>query len=100
MIDVTRELTMSLADAAKLPILPRRRGGKPPHATTLLRWATTGVRGVRLEVVRWGTTLCTSEEALLRFSRALSEPLSDPAIPQKRRASAQETERILAAAGI
>jgi hypothetical protein len=102
MIDVTLEETMSLSDAAKLPILPKRRGGKPVQYTTLLRWASSGVRGVKLETVRWGDTLCTSREALLRFAERLSEPLATntTTTASGHRRSMEQAAQVLAAAGI
>lgn len=48
---------------------PRRRGDKPVHMSTGLRWAKTGCRAedgtrVYLETIRVGGTLCTSVEAV------------------------------------
>ena len=61
---------MSLAEATKH--LPRRRAGKRPHVATLYRWAQSGIRGVRLETLQVGGTMCTSLEALQRFFERLS----------------------------
>lgn len=72
MIDLLTEDVLSLAQAADQSVLPRRRGGKRPHASTLYRWATVGCRGVKLETIRFGGTLCTSLEALQRFTAALT----------------------------
>ena len=47
--------------------LPRRRDGKPTHPLTLARWAQTGFRGIRLEVLRIGSTLFTTRAALQSF---------------------------------
>jgi hypothetical protein len=52
--------------------VPARRGGKRLHQSTAFRWAKHGLRGVRLETIRVGGTLCTSAEALQRFFDALS----------------------------
>jgi len=71
MIDPTRETLISLSQAAKG--LPRRRGGKRPHISCIYRWTTTGCRGVVLESVQVGGTRCTSQEALARFFRRLTE---------------------------
>ena len=65
-IDLRTETVLSLTDAADF--LPRRRRGKRPHFSTLYRWALKGFRGVRLETIRIGGTLCTSKEALQRFA--------------------------------
>jgi hypothetical protein len=72
MIDLQSETVLSLTDAAKL--LPRLRRGKRPHVSTLYRWANKGIRGVRLETIRVGGTVCTSQDALRRFCDHLSHP--------------------------
>ena len=61
--------------------LPPRRGGRPPHASCLFRWAKGGLRGVRLETMRVGGTLCTSKQALERFFARLAELDSPAEIP-------------------
>ena len=81
MIDIRKEETFSLSRAAKLKALPRRRGSKHPAISTFYRWANQGVRGVKLETIRVGGTVCTSIEAIQRFFEALSQadkPLSKP----------------------
>ena len=70
MIDLTTETVLSLTQATKL--LPQRRKGKRPHVATLYRWASRGLRGVKLETIQIGGTLCTSVPALQRFFEALS----------------------------
>jgi hypothetical protein len=52
--------------------LPRRRNGRPTHVSTLHRWRSKGVRGVRLEAVRVGGIWHTSTEAVERFVTQLS----------------------------
>jgi hypothetical protein len=76
-IPLTEELR-SIANAAKW--LPTRRGDRPAHASSLFRWAKYGLRGVRLETIRVGGTLCTSKEALERFFARLAER-DDPHAP-------------------
>lgn len=88
MIDLATETVMSLADAAKH--LPKRRQGKKPHASTLLRWSRTGVRGVRLEVLRVGNTICTSLEALQRFCERCS--VDDGTAPSTRTTSRRKRD--------
>lgn len=70
MIDLTNEKVISLTEGTA--ILPRRRGAKKPHVSTLYRWAKRGVKGVFLETIQVGGTLCTSLEALQRFCNRLS----------------------------
>jgi hypothetical protein len=69
MIRLDDEL-VTLRQAARL--LPKRRGGKRAHASTVWRWATAGLRGKRLEVLRVGGIAYTSEAALDRFFRELA----------------------------
>lgn len=64
-INITSERIVTLTGATKY--VPRRRRGKPTHVGTIYRWADPGLRGIRLEVLRIGGTLCTSVEALQRF---------------------------------
>jgi hypothetical protein len=61
----------SLAHATKW--LPTRRGDRPVHASCLFRWARHGLRGVRLETLQVGGTLCTSKQGLERFFARLAE---------------------------
>jgi hypothetical protein len=85
-----------LSDAGKY--LPPRRGGKQPHTTTLYRWAKQGFRGVKLETIRVGGTLCTSMEALQRFCERLSEcptAAPEPTTMAARRRASERAERVL-----
>jgi hypothetical protein len=70
-IDLTEPL-IPLNQVPRLPFVPRRRVGKKLNVATVFRWASTGIRGVRLEVVRFGGTLCTTKTALLDFFRSLA----------------------------
>jgi len=102
MIDIATEELLTLKDVCRL--LPRRRGGKKPAFSTVWRWALHGVRGVRLETLRCGGTLCSSREALQRFFNRLSE--CDDAVqaeqqlgygrPRQRQRAVEQAERELA----
>ena len=70
-IRIADETVVSLTDATKY--LPRRRKGKKPAVSTLYRWASVGVRGVTLETLQVGGTLCTSMQAMQRFFERLTE---------------------------
>lgn len=76
MIDLSNENVVSLTEAAKR--LPVRRAGKRPHVATLYRWAGRGLRGVKLETIQVGGTMCTSTEALQRFFDQLSPSTGVP----------------------
>ncbi len=71
---------MSIADETVFPImqapkhLPLRRNGRPVNILTVRKWAGAGIKGVRLETLRIGGALFTSQEALDRFIKKLSEP--------------------------
>jgi hypothetical protein len=92
MIDPFSETVISFADAAKL--LPKRRGGKKVHCSTIFRWASVGLRGVILESTSIGGTKCTSQEKLRLFFAALSEA-SGTRIPAAK-PKAAEREQALA----
>lgn len=100
MIDPQHETLVSFADAAA--VLPRRRGGKKAHVSTVYRWAQAGCRGVILESIQVGGTRCTSHEALARFFEALTYGETAPLrrSPAQRRRAAEAAERELTKAGI
>jgi hypothetical protein len=66
-IDVRNDKLLTLAEASRLPWLPRR--GRPIAFSTLYRWAVVGVIGTKLETVGAGT-MYTTERALVEFFRA------------------------------
>src|SRR5262245_9743292 len=85
-IDIERENLLTLAQAARH--LPCLRGDRKIHVSTLYRWISCGVRGVRLESVRLGRTVMTSREALQRFADRLS--LRDSSSRQRRSSADRE----------
>ncbi|HSI34581.1 MAG: DUF1580 domain-containing protein [Phycisphaerae bacterium] len=74
MIDPSIETPLPLTQAQSVRWLPKRRGQRKPHPSTFFRWAQRGLRGVKLETIRVGGTLCTTEQALVRFFARLSNP--------------------------
>ncbi len=80
---------LSLAQAAR--ILPRLRRGKPIHPTTLWRWSTVGLRGVRLIVVQVGGTKCTTRTLLDEFFHGVGERITPP--PNRGRAARKRAHR-------
>lgn len=62
--ELLSEDLITLAHAARVVAA----GGPPPHISTLHRWRTRGVGGIRLECVRFGRRVVTSKQALARFA--------------------------------
>jgi len=54
------------------PLLPRF-GSKKIHKSTVWRWCSKGLKGVRLEHVKIGRRICTTRDALDRFFDSLAE---------------------------
>lgn len=99
-IDLASETLESLTDLVRWDRIPRRRGGKKLHVSTLFRWASRGCRGVKLETVRVGGTLCSSRDALARFFERLSAADRGPEVadirtPHQREAAIRRAEREL-----
>ena len=92
-IEIGGEAPLPLRQAARL--LPNRRAGKPTHVATLYRWAQRGLRGVRLETLQVGGTLCTSREALQRFFERLSKNPEPEAPHEARSATSQKAAELV-----
>lgn len=94
---------LTLTQATRL--LPKI-GGRKVAVSTLWRWCTKGLRGVRLQYVRVGRKICTTREFLLQFFSELAEldervPLDtryQPRILKRRVITSRERERALAEA--
>lgn len=82
-VDLAHEEPLTLAEAARR--LPRLRGDRKVHVSTLYRWVSRGLRGVRLEAVRLGRTLVTSQEALQRFAERLNAAHSEVGVVEASR---------------
>jgi hypothetical protein len=95
---ISGEQLLPLGRAARE--LPELRGGRPVNPATLRRWACKGLRGVRLEVLRCGGTVCTSREALQRFFLALSGAAEPSAIGTPRQPSLKEVNERLDRMGV
>jgi hypothetical protein len=96
-IDPLTEPVYSLTRATRR--VPQLRDGRPAHVSTLWRWATTGLRGVRLETAMVGGVQVTSDAALRRFFTALSNRGSQPQVidpdrSRRAREVAQELDRL------
>ncbi len=111
-IDPEKEDLMSLTEATR--IMPRINGRKPA-ISTLWRWCRKGLRGVKLEYLRYGRNIVTTRQALTRFFEALVDVddqaadavcpppkwVDRPPITSKARLrSLQEADAVLERAGI
>lgn len=98
-INVESESLLSFSELAKS--LPTRRAGRPVHVSTIHRWRSGGVRGVKLESVRIGGAWCTSWEAFSRFCEKLTaaetgEPYSGIALDSQRSQHKSDEQRLAA----
>jgi len=71
-INIRDEELVRLNDVPKLRNLPAGRSSGRIHISTVYRWASRGLRGVRLEILQVGGSKCTSIEALQRFFENLT----------------------------
>lgn len=78
-IDVIEENLISFRQLAAS--LPRRRANRPVHVSTLHRWRSRGVRGIKLEATRVGGAWCTSWQAFRRFCDRLTAAESQSDVP-------------------
>lgn len=83
------EVLITLTEAARR--LPRL-DGKKVSVCTLWRWCRVGLRGVFLEYVRAGRTICTTGEAMLRFFSRLAD-LDERIPPDKHAESSSRVPR-------
>ncbi len=63
-LDALQEELLTFAQAARRA---RPRGSKPAAPSSLWRWHTRGIAGIKLETICLGGTRYTSAEALQRF---------------------------------
>lgn len=101
MPDLLSESLLSAPEAARR--VPPTRLDRPTHVSTIIRWITHGVRGVRLEAVRLGGRWVTSVEALDRFAAALTAQAEQArsgakVVPPTHNATSRREERRLASA--
>jgi hypothetical protein len=99
-IDVSTEKLISLAEYTKLR--PLGRNQRPMSLATAYRHVYRGVRGFRLEHVRFGGNNLTSVEAVQRFVERLTaegEPAPDVRPPAARRRAIEAADRDLDALG-
>ena len=104
MFDPTVEPPIPLKDVPSLPWLKqflRSGAGRKLAFSTVWRWTQSGIGGVKLETVRVGGVLCTSEGALKRFFCRAAQPAEQPPTSgEQRRQDRARAARELDAAGI
>jgi hypothetical protein len=88
------EPLIPLSQVPKIKWLPRRRGGKRLHPSTVFRWAQEGLRAkdgtlTKLATRRVGGTLCCTETALRAFFESLSRHDPSTAVQPPRSPSAR-----------
>lgn len=100
-IDLEYETPIPLRVAAKHRLFrAKSSSGRGLNFSTIWRWSLRGVRGVKLDTVRIGSTLCTSEAAIVRFVERLTNPATPAALgPSARRRAHKSAVKELAAAG-
>jgi hypothetical protein len=79
-IDALQEDLLTFSQAARQA---RPRGSKPAALSTIWRWYTKGISGIKLETTCHGGTRYTSAEALCRFFVAVTLARSKQDAPQK-----------------
>jgi hypothetical protein len=96
-IDIALETLIPPLEVTRLR--PVGRNGRPMHISTVYRHFFIGVRGVRLEYIRFGGNLYTSLEAVQRFTAALT-PSSSPGSKEPHVVSDGQVERELNELGL
>lgn len=91
-IDLSEHL-LTLPEASRE--IPKR-----PHTATLYRWGTRGCGGRRLEIIKIGSTVYTSREALARFAQPIGSDAQPIRTPARREREVVAAEKELAGMGI
>jgi hypothetical protein len=106
MIDIFNERVLALNEICEL--LPRNPKGGKVSFSTIWRWSKNGVIGpggerVKLETVKIGGRLLSSEQAIQRFAENLSPPEAlamRPITLSQRRRNSEKASRELESMGI
>jgi len=100
-IDALNEELLTFGQAARRA---RPKDSRPAAPSTIWRWHSKGIAGVRLETVCLGGTRYTSSEALQRFfdavTQARDEQCSTEDTPSESRTRSQRTARRLQELGL
>lgn len=90
-INVAEEDLITFTELAKA--LPCRRAGRPVHVSTIHRWRSRGIKGLRLEAVRVGGAWHTSWAAFARFSAELTVLAEKSDVVMPRRSAKQAVNK-------
>jgi len=90
-IDPSTPLT--LIQAAKQ--IPRPRGKKPVHPTTIYRWIRYGLHGVRLRALSCGDTLMVTSASLDEFFRKVADAKNPPTDAEKKERATRNDDAYL-----
>lgn len=92
MIEALSDELLTMAEAAKT--CPKI-GGKRRSTVTLWRWATKGIKGVKLEHVQIGRDIRTTEAALNAFFRDVANaPAEERGVLRNRPTQSAEKRRV------
>ncbi len=69
----TPPLNILVEDVIPLSDVAGEIPGYKVHSTTVWRWHRRGVRGVKLEVVIVGNSICPSRQAVIRFLQRINQ---------------------------
>jgi hypothetical protein len=100
-IDPQTEPLLTLPRACHLAVL--KRDGKPLNLSTIWRWVVKGHKGIRLESLRVGGRVLTTEGAIARFLITCAgqpEPTAEVETPRQRSKKLKRAERELVADGV
>lgn len=85
---------MNLASVSEVRSLLPKHNGKSPDTTTIRRWITRGVNGVRLNATRVGKLWFTSPEWIEEFQRRCTEAALNPQQVVKRCSPKEHQKRM------
>jgi len=91
-INVAEEDLITFTELAKA--LPCRRAGRPVHVSTIHRWRSRGINGLKLEAVRVGGAWHTSWPAFARFSAELTVLAEKSDVVMPRRSTTQTVHKV------
>jgi len=97
-ININDEQLLTVREAAAR--IPGRGKANTLHPSTIVRWATRGVGGVKLETVRIGGMLYTSTEAISRFVAAANNHSTHTDSPKPARSKPRHVRTRLNKAGL